>query len=163
MKRLVIAGVLLALLVPAQAFAHATLLHTSPGFRERLATSPPKVTLRFDQYVKALPGSVQLFSATHALPVSHVRSRRSHPKASLPRLQRGAYTVRWHALSDDGHVVSGVFTFGVLRYRTACRPRRSARRGRRERKTPCAGLYFLALALVVGGLGFRLLVLRRRL
>ncbi|MDX6436665.1 MAG: hypothetical protein QOK34_1499, partial [Gaiellaceae bacterium] len=39
MRRLLFAGVLLALLLPAQAFAHATLLHTSPGFRERLGTS----------------------------------------------------------------------------------------------------------------------------
>ncbi|MDX6388622.1 MAG: copper transport protein, partial [Gaiellaceae bacterium] len=113
MRRLLFAGVLLALLLPAQAFAHATLLHTSPGFRERLGTSPQKVTLRFDQYVKALPGSVQLFSAARALPVSHIGIDGLTLEASLPRLRRGAYTVRWHALSNDGHVVSGVFTFGV--------------------------------------------------
>src|SRR5207244_9936160 len=29
------------------------------------------------------------------------------------RLPKGPYTVRWHVLSSDGHVVSGVFTFGV--------------------------------------------------
>ena len=32
------------------------------------------------------------------------------PVRTLPK---GAYTVRWHALSADSHVVSGVWTFGV--------------------------------------------------
>ncbi len=160
MKRLLLAGMLLALLLPGQAFAHATLLHTSPGFRERLAASPHKVTLRFDQYVKALPGSVQLFSATRALPVSHVGVDGLTLEASLPRLQRGAYTVRWHALSNDGHVVSGVFTFGV---RAAAPPATEAFGASGPTRTEDAvrWLYFVALALVVGGLGFRLLVLRR--
>jgi copper transport protein len=161
MKRLAIAGVLLALLFPAQAFAHATLLHTSPGFRERLSTSPKQITLRFDQYVKALPGSVQLFSVTRALPVSRIRVDRLTLEASLPRLQRGAYTVRWHALSDDGHVVSGLFTFGV---RAEAPPATEAFGASGPTRTEDAvrWLYFLALALLVGGLGFRLLVLRRR-
>jgi copper transport protein len=161
MKRLLLAGVLLALLSPAQAFAHATLLHTSPSFRERLSASPQKVTLRFDQYVKALPGSVQLFSTTRALPVSHVGVDGLTLEASLPRLPRGAYTVRWHALSDDGHVVSGVFTFGVRAYAPPATEAFGAS-GPTRTEDAVRWLYFLALALVVGGLGFRLLVLRRR-
>ena len=39
--------------------------------------------------------------------------------AWAPHLAKGAYTVRWHAMSGDGHVVSGVFTFGVRAQRTA--------------------------------------------
>lgn len=161
MKRLLVTGVLVALLFPAQAFAHATLLHTSPGFRERLSSSPNQVTLRFDQYVKALPGSVQLFSTTRALPVPRIGVDGLTLRASLPRLQRGVYTVRWHALSNDGHVVSGVFTFGV---RANAPPATEAFGASGPTRTEDAvrWLYFLALALVVGGLGFRLLVLRRR-
>ena len=33
--------------------------------------------------------------------------------APVRPLPKGAYTVRWHALSADSHVVSGVWTFGV--------------------------------------------------
>ena len=33
--------------------------------------------------------------------------------AAARRCRPGAYTVRWHVLSADGHVVSGVWTFGV--------------------------------------------------
>jgi copper transport protein len=151
----------LALVFPAQALAHATLEQAAPGFRQRLDSSPRLVTLSFDQYVKALPGSVQLFSAKHAVPVKRIWTDRFVLKASLPRLPKGPYTVRWHALSGDGHVVSGVFTFGV---RAKAPPPTEAfgASGPTTAEHVVRWLYFLALALVVGGLGFRLLVLRRR-
>jgi copper transport protein len=160
LKRLVFTAATLALVFPAQAFAHATLEQASPGFRQRLASSPRLVTLSFDQYVKVLPGSVQLFSTKHAVPVRRIWTDRFVLKASLPRLPQGAYTVRWHALSSDGHVVSGVFTFGV---RANAPPPTEAfgASGPTTSEHVVRWLYFLALALVVGGLGFRLLVLRR--
>jgi len=160
LKRLVFTAATLALVFPAQAFAHATLEQASPGFRQRLASSPRLITLSFDQYVKVLPGSVQLFSTKHAVPVRRVWTDRFVLKASLPRLPQGAYTVRWHALSSDGHVVSGVFTFGV---RANAPPPTEAfgASGPTTSEHLVRWLYFLALALVVGGLGFRLLVLRR--
>jgi copper transport protein len=161
MKRLVLIAATLALTFPAQALAHATLKQASPGFRQRLATSPRLVTLSFDQYVKVLPGSVQLFSAKHAVPVKRIWTDHFVLKAALPRLPKGPYTVRWHALSSDGHVVSGVFTFGV---RANAPPPTEAfgASGPTATEDVVRWLYFLALALVVGGLGFRLLVLRRR-
>jgi len=64
MKRVVLIVAMLALVLPAQAFAHATLEKTTPGFRARLPSSPPKIVLRFDQYVQQLPGSVHLYSST---------------------------------------------------------------------------------------------------
>jgi copper transport protein len=160
LKRLVFTAATVALVFPAQALAHATLEQASPGFRQRLASSPPLVTLSFDQYVKVLPGSVQVFSAKHALHVRRIWTDRFVLKASLPRLPKGAYTVRWHALSSDGHVVSGVFTFGV---RANAPPPTEAfgASGPTTSEHVVRWLYFLALALVVGGLGFRLLVLRR--
>jgi copper transport protein len=161
LRRLVLTAATLALVFPAQALAHATLEQAAPGFRQRLDSSPRLVTLSFDQYVKALPGSVQLFSAKHAVPVKRIWTDRFVLKASLPRLPKGPYTVRWHALSGDGHVVSGVFTFGV---RAKAPPPTEAfgASGPTTAEHVVRWLYFLALALVVGGLGFRLLVLRRR-
>jgi copper transport protein len=158
---LVLVAVLGALAVPGQAFAHATLIRASPDCRERLARSPQKVTLLFDQYVKELPGSVQVFSATRAVHVKRVWTKGFTLEASLPRLPKGPYTVRWHALSNDGHVVSGVFTFGV---RAAAPPETEAfgASGPTRAEDAVRWLYFLALALVVGGLAFRLLVVRNR-
>ena len=75
------------------------------------------------------------------------------------RRPRGAYTVRWHVLSSDGHVVSGVWTFGV---RVAAPPPTEAYGAGGPTRTAhvVRWLYFLALALTIGALGFRLLVLR---
>src|SRR5204863_2670967 len=75
------------------------------------------------------------------------------------RLPRGFYTVRWHALSADGHVVSGVYTFGV---RFAAPPPTEAYGASGPTRTEhvVRWAYFLALALLLGGLGFRLLIVR---
>lgn len=162
MRRLLIALVVGSLALPAQAAAHATLEKTSPGFRERLLSSPRTVTLQFDQYLKALPGSIRLYSSTGSVGVTRVRSDGRVLEASLPRLPKGSYTVRWHALSGDGHVVSGLFTFGVRAPAPAPTEAFGAS-GPTRSEHVVRWLYFLSLALVVGGLGFRLLVLRRPL
>ena len=67
--------------------------------------------------------------------------------------------MRWHALSSDGHVVSGVYTFGV---RMPAPPPTEAvgAQGPTRTEHVVRWAYFLALALLVGVLGFRLLVLR---
>ena len=77
----------------------------------------------------------------------------------LQPLARGAYTVRWRVVSADSHVVSGVFTFGV-RMRAPPATAAFGASGPTTREHIVRWLYFLALALVGGGLGFRLLILR---
>jgi copper transport protein len=161
MRWLVLLGGVLALALPTPAFAHATLEKTSPGFAARVATSPRAISLEFSEYVKALPGSVQLFSATRPISVL-VRSRGRMLEALVPHLRRGPYTVRWHAMSGDGHVVSGVFTFGV-RARAPAPTDAYGASGPTRTEDVMRWLYFLSLALLVGGLGFRLLVARRPL
>jgi copper transport protein len=162
MKRLLLAVALTALALPGQAFAHATLLKTSPGFEQRLQSSPRKVTLHFDQYIKAMPRSLQLYSSTGGIPISSVRSDGRWLEATVPMLGKGGYTIRWHALSGDGHVVSGVFTFGV-RARAPAPTAAFGASGPTRTEDVVRWLYFLSLALLVGGLGFRLLVARRPL
>jgi copper transport protein len=153
---------LVALAFPADAFAHATLEHTAPGFEQRLRSSPRTVTLRFDQYIQTLPRSLQLYSSHGPIPVPQIYSKGRSLIASVPRLKRGAYTVRWHAMSGDGHVVSGVFTFGV-RMRAPAATEAFGASGPTRTEDVVRWLYFLSLALLVGGLGFRLLVARRPL
>jgi copper transport protein len=164
MRKVVVLAALAGLAWPAVASGHATMTQTSPSFRERVESAPGLVTLRFDQRVTAFPGSIQVRSATGRLlsgaAASGVDAR--WVRAPLRPLPEGAYTVRWHALSGDGHVVSGVYTFGVgvdapppTEAYGASGPTRAEHLVR--------WAYFLALALLVGGLGFRLLVLRNPL
>jgi len=162
MRRMLLFAALCALVVPAHAFAHATLERTSPGFQQRVAVSPSTVTLRFDQYIERLPHAVRLYSRQGELSIPRIRDTGRTVVASLPHLSSGGYTIRWHALSGDGHVVSGVFTFGV-RAKAPAPTEAFGASGPTRTEDIVRWLYFLSLALLVGGLGFRLLVARRRL
>jgi copper transport protein len=162
MRRTLLLAVGATLLFPGEGLAHARLEQSSPGFRERLSSSPSAVVLRFDQHVEAVPGSVRVYSTSGAVRIAAARSDGRSVRASLPGLRKGAYTVRWHALSGDGHVVSGVFTFGV-RTRAPAATDAFGASGPTRTEDAVRWVYFLALALLVGGLGFRLLVLHRPL
>ena len=62
--RAVAAAVLVALAVPSSALAHANLLQRVPNFGARLATTPPAVSLQFDQGVDVFADSIQVRSST---------------------------------------------------------------------------------------------------
>lgn len=160
MKRLGVVA-LVALTVPSSALAHASLRDSSPEFRQRLAVSPREVVLSFDQPVSPMPRSIQVRTAKGGLVSGSARTTDRGHRLRVPvrQLARGAYTVRWQALSGDGHVVSGVFTFGV---RVDAPPPTEAfgAKGPTRAEDLVRWAYFLALALLLGGLGFRLLVLR---
>jgi copper transport protein len=159
-KRVALVG-LVALAFPASAFAHASLRQESPSFRQRLSLSPRQVLLQFDQSVDALPKAIvvlNLKGRNLAGPPRAIPSQREIV-AALPRLPKGPYTVRWQALSNDGHIVSGVYTFGVG---VPAPPVTDAvgAQGPTRTEDIVRWLYFLTLALVVGGAGFQLLALR---
>jgi len=162
MRRVVLAAFVVALVWPVAAFAHATLTSEQPGFRQRFERAPAGVVLRFDQGADALPNSIVVYDAK-GKPVSGAARNGRDTRvvlAPLDRLPRGAYTVRWHAMSSDSHVVSGVYTFGV---RMNAPPPTEAygASGPTRSEDVVRWLYFAALALLAGGLGFRLLVLPR--
>ncbi len=163
MRRALLVAGLVVLAAPGSAFAHAAIQGTSPKFREELRRAPTEVEVAFDQKVDALPDTLRVYDARGRI-VSyglHTHRGRHIVAVHLRRLlHKGAYTVRWRALSGDGHVVSGVFTFGVgvpapepLQAYGASGPTTSEHIVR--------WLYFVSLALLAGGLGFRLLILPR--
>ena len=161
MRRAFFVAIVAALLIPGAAFAHASVIHVSPAFRQRLAQSPREVMVRFDQSVTALPRSIVVLTRDGknvALPAHAVPAQRAIV-ARLPVLPRGPYTVRWEAMSNDGHVVSGVYTFGV-RVTAPLVTDAVGAQGPTRTEHLVRWAYFLALALLVGGIGFRLLVVR---
>jgi copper transport protein len=164
MRRAVFLAVALAALAaPAAALAHASLVREQPGLRQRLASSPKQIVLTFDQPVDLVPQAVVVENAKGvnlAGPAHVVKLKRELVAPVTRTLPTGAYTVRWRVLSSDGHVVSGVYTFGV---RFPAPPVTDAvgAQGPTRTEDVVRWLYFLALALGVGGIGFRLLVLPR--
>lgn len=161
MRRALVIAAFAALALPGTAFAHASLERESPAFKQELARSPRLVVLQFDQSVVALPKAIQVLTLNGrnvAGPPRAIPSKREIV-VSLPKLPRGPYTIRWQALSSDGHIVSGVYTFGVG---VPAPPVTDAvgAQGPTRTEDVVRWLYFLSLALVVGGLGFQLLVVR---
>jgi copper transport protein len=118
------------------------------------------VILRFDQSVE-LP-VISVVTSKGKVVSGSTFSLQDGRVVAVPirGLKRGAYTVRWHATSADSHTVSGVFTFGL---RVAAPPPTEAYGASGPTRTEhlVRWAYFLALALLIGGLGVRLLVLRR--
>ncbi len=158
MRRLALVA-LLALAFPAAAAAHATLLKTTPRFATEIRQSPGTIVFRFDQPVRVLASSVEVLD-THGRNFAGVsRSVGTEMIASVRELPAGAYTVRWHAISADSHVVSGVWTFGV---RVPALPVTEAygAGGPTTTEHVVRWLWFLSLALTIGALGFRLICLR---
>jgi copper transport protein len=151
----------IALVAPGAAFAHATLDSSSPSHEQRLAASPPVVRIVFDQTVDLVPDSLRVLDAGGRSLARTPRLLSGHRvmTAALPRLPRGGYTVRWQALGRDGHVIAGVFTFGV-RQRAPEATGAYGAAGPSGAENAARWLAFASLALVIGGLGFRLLVVR---
>jgi copper transport protein len=161
MKRALLVVAFVALVAPASAFAHASLEKESPSFKQRLAVAPRQVVLQFDQSVDALPKAIQVFTLKGKNIAGRPRAIPGQREivASLPRLPKGPYTVRWQALSNDGHIVTGVYTFGV-RVPAPLVTDAVGAQGPTRTEDIVRWLYFVGLALAVGGIGFRLLIVR---
>jgi copper transport protein len=158
-RRALALALLLALAVPAAAFAHASIRSESPRYKQRLDRAPREIVIRFDQTVDVLPNAIKVLDTNgrnHALP-AHAITRGIVARVS--KLPRGPYTVRWKALSNDGHVVNGVYTFGVG---VPAPPVMDAvgAQGPTTTEHFVRWLYFVGLALLVGGIGFELLIAR---
>jgi copper transport protein len=152
---------LVAFAAPAAASAHATLVKLAPSLRQELQSPPARIVLRFDQPVDAPAHAVEVLSTAGRDFVKTVVAVKNEREmvATLRKLPRGAYTVRWRALSSDGHIANGVYTFGV---RVPAPPVTDAvgAQGPTRAEDIVRWLYFLGIALGVGGIGFRLLVVR---
>jgi copper transport protein len=161
-RAILLSVALAALAAPAAAFGHASIRDSRPASRERLERSPRRVEVDFDQAVKAFPDAIRVYDTRGRILSGPPRSASGGHAivADVSRLPKGAYTVRWQALSDDGHVVSGVYTFGVG---VAAPPPTDAygSSGPTTTENVLRWLYFVCLALLIGGLAFRLVVLPR--
>ena len=159
MRRALPLVALAALVFPAVAFPHASLSSEAPGFKQRLDVSPRQVVLQFDQPVVALPHAIEVLTLQGKNVAGTPRAIPSKRElvAALPRLPNGPYTIRWQAVANDGHIVSGVYTFGV---RVPAPPVTDAvgAQGPTRAEDIVRWLTFIGLALCVGGLGFTLLV-----
>jgi copper transport protein len=152
-------------LAASSAFAHATLERSTPERGAVLDRAPRHVSLEFDEPVEAAFGAVRVFDGRGSqVPTGPVRRSGTTVAVGLPALADGAYTVTYRVISADGHPVSGGLTFQVgdevtappqevaaLLEGTSAGPVTHAALG------IARGLGYLAIAVGIGGLAFRLL------
>jgi methionine-rich copper-binding protein CopC/putative copper export protein len=102
---------------PTAAWAHPLLIRATPQPGLVADGSPGSIAVALTEPAVARGSRIGLFGPDGgALPVTAVRSsdgRRTLAVRPRARLRSAVYTVRWSALGDDGHIVSGAFDFGV--------------------------------------------------
>jgi len=113
--RLLILTVLVALAAPGAAWAHATLVRTSPASGAVFSHAPSAVRVVFDDLVKVGPGiaAVRNSGGTILAGRARIEAERTLVIPLKRGLGDGDYSVRWSIVSDDGHIESGVLAFGV--------------------------------------------------
>lgn len=158
----VLAALASALVVPAVAHAHVVLVVASPEVQSTVESAPGQILLRFSEPVLISAGAVRVLAPDGRVLSGPARSAAGGRVVVTPvsGLARGsAYTVRWRVSGQDGHSPAGVFTFGVGV--TAPPPTEAAGAGATTWKDDLARwLLFAALALVIGPLVLRLVVVR---
>jgi copper transport protein len=109
------ATAVVALVVPAAASAHATLIRSNPTDGAVLAQAPGRVTLQFSEPVETSLGAISVLDAN----LRQIQiGRLAHPApdtitAALPPLPRGSYLVTWRVVSADTHAVHGTLVFSI--------------------------------------------------
>jgi putative copper export protein/methionine-rich copper-binding protein CopC len=111
---------------PTAAWAHPLLIRATPQPGLVADGSPGSIAVALTEPAVARGSRIRLFGpGGSALPVTAIRSsdgRRTLAVRPRARLRSAVYTVRWSALGDDGHIVSGAFDFGVAGAKGAAPP-----------------------------------------
>lgn len=163
-RRLVVAGVLLgvALVAPGRAAAHVSLLSATPEVQSSLDAAPTQILLRFTEPVAISPSAIRVLAADGTVLSGVARAALGDLVVIAPvsgLVQGSAYTVRWRVSGQDGHSPSGVFNFGVGV--PAPPPTEAVGAKATTWKDDLARwALFASLALVIGPLVLRLIVLR---
>ncbi|MGW4059867.1 copper resistance CopC/CopD family protein [Amycolatopsis sp. NPDC004747] len=112
-------ALLLLVLVPGTASAHAVLLATTPGNWQVVDASPHEISLRFNEPVDVGLAEIRLLGprgdAVEGLPrPTHPGEQRDVVTVAVPNaLATGTHTVTYRVVSADSHPVQGAFSFSV--------------------------------------------------
>lgn len=96
--------------------AHSELIQSEPAPGDELAISPAEIRLTFSEPVAA-DSQIILLAGTFT-PIAGLVSQIDPEQPEvlftpLPLLEAATYTVQWTAVSDDGHEISGSYSFSV--------------------------------------------------
>lgn len=105
-------------LIPLQAQAHAALVRSEPARRATLSKAPTQIRLWFNERLEPAYASIKLFAedGVKQIETGNATVDAADPKLlvlELPPLAPGQYTVKYRALSVDGHTVDYGYTFTI--------------------------------------------------
>jgi copper resistance protein C len=103
-------------LASGAAHAHARLTASSPAAGDTVKTGLTEIALTFNETLEPALSTVELGDAQNKTLVSTKGTQAcdgENCKMTVPPLAAGDYTVKYHVLSADGHVVKGAFSFHV--------------------------------------------------
>ena len=106
----------IGLVFVSTAFAHSTLIGTTPRADAVVQESPAEVVLEFNEPVETALGSVRVFNAEGDRVDLDEIMRPSGPEVAVgleENLPNGTYTVAWRAISADSDPINGAFVFHV--------------------------------------------------
>jgi copper resistance protein C len=113
--RRIIAPVIVLLTISETGLAHSLLLLSSPA-AGAIVSAPLQLKLAFGEGVEpALTGASLKCAGVEMTPVGEptLSSDNRVLELALPTLPKGVCSVRWHAVSVDGHRTKGEFSFAV--------------------------------------------------
>ncbi len=166
MRRSLLIAIVMLLLLPAAASAHARLEGTSPPQGAVVKTEPSAVVFTFDEPVEGNFGAVRVYDADGE---RVDKGDAFHPNGEGPKLgvhlkpglPDGSYTATYRVVSADGHIVSSGYVFSIGKAGAA--PTETVGEligGSGNRKVTevayglARGLEYTAIALPVGGVAF---------
>jgi copper transport protein len=148
------------LALPSSAWAHASLVRSQPADRAALAAAPATVRFVFDDDVRVASGTKAIRNGDGSVLAGKPRVVGGRVLVVPLRagLADGDYTVLWRVLSDDGHTIEGVTTFGVGAGRPPPTAALSVDNGPSAQDVVSRLLFFGGLLTAVGAAFFRLAV-----
>jgi copper transport protein len=162
--RWALVAIVAAWLAPASAFAHATIVATTPEDTSVVKTAPRVVTMKWSESVDLGDHAVKLLDARgteiRTAPARHGPGGATTAALELPPgLKNGTYVISWRVVSADSHPVTGAFSFSIGSPSAVLfAADGSSSATVRFADALFRGIAFIGLAVVIGG-GFLLLVL----
>ena len=101
------------LLIAPAVNAHSPLIATKPADGTVLEAAPNSLQLTFNGKTSLARLLLSRDGADIPLGKDHLMQKATQHDVPLPALADGRYQVRWRALSADGHIIKGTFSFAV--------------------------------------------------
>jgi len=106
--------ILTVALAAATAYAHSPLASASPSDGAVVAGAPEAIEMNFRGKVRLVRFTLTgADGGDVALGKDHLMVESSYHRVVLPPVDADAFTARWRAMSEDGHILKGEFSFRV--------------------------------------------------